>query len=130
MLMRKHLYLVGLAFFLLPQSVAANETLDNLRRAAGGLQTNLTPTQVIARIINAILGLVASIFIILIILSGFRWMTSQGSSDQVKKAKETIINSVIGLAVILLSYVITRFIFETLINGGMGPGGGSIEVQG
>lgn len=129
MLMRKHLYLVGLAFFLLPQSVAANETLDNLRRAAGGLQTNLTPTQVIARIINAILGLVASIFIILIILSGFRWMTSQGSSDQVKKAKETIINSVIGLAVILLSYVITRFIFETLINGGMGPGGGSIQVQ-
>lgn len=122
----RYFYLFLLVFFLLPQSVLANEAIDNLVSVgtATGLNTNQTPTGIVVRTINAILGLVGAIFIIFIIWAGFKWMTSQGNADQVKKAKETILNSVIGLAVIIASYVITFTIMNVLITGTLGDSGG------
>lgn len=123
--MRKYLYLILLSFFLLPHvSFALTDPMSSLQEAGrkSGLNTNLSATDIIARTINAILGLVGSVFVVLIIWSGFRWMTSAGNTDQIKKAKETMINSVIGLAVIVASYVISYTILTVLVEGRL-PGG-------
>ena len=83
-----------------------------------------TLTNTIANAIEAILGLLAIIFIVLTIISGFKWMTAQGNEDQAKEALNGIKNAIIGLAIVLLAYAITYFVFNNLlpywtnVNGG------------
>ena len=56
---------------------------------------------------------IGAIFVLLIIISGFTWMTSQGDTAKIKKAKDIIIWSVAGIAIILVSYTLVTFIFST-----------------
>jgi hypothetical protein len=52
----------------------------------------------------------AIIFLILMILGGLKWMTSQGNDAEVKKAREIITTATIGLVVISAAYAITAFV--------------------
>lgn len=45
-----------------------------------------------------------------IIYGGFRYIISSGDPSGVKKAKETIVNAIIGLVLAMLSFGIVRFI--------------------
>lgn len=65
---------------------------------------------VIANIIKVFLGFLGIIFLALIIFAGYRWMTSGGNEEDVKKAKSQIINAVIGLVIIFAAYSITSFV--------------------
>ena len=65
-------------------------------------------------LIKTLLGLLGLVFILLIIYAGFLWMTSQGDDTKVTKAKGLIINSMIGLVIILCSYIIADFIITTI----------------
>ena len=69
----------------------------------------------IGAIIQVILGFLGVVVVILIIYAGFLWMTAGGNSDQVKKAKDLMINAVIGLAIILSAYAITAFVLTKLL---------------
>jgi hypothetical protein len=80
---------------------------------------NQRPTQIISNVIKIILSLLGIIFLILIIISGFEWMTSGGDSSKVTAAKKRLINAVIGLAIILCSYIIFVFVMN-FINGALG----------
>jgi len=85
---------------------------------------------IIARIINIFLGLLGIIALVIILYGGFLWMTAGGDVEQVARAKRTLLNGVIGLAIILASWAITYFIFRALLGedlfspGGGGPPGG------
>ncbi len=82
--------------------------------------------QIVARIIRIVLGFLGTIFLILTIYSGFRWMTSAGNEDAIKKAKGTITAAIIGLVVVLAAYAITYFVFKYLpFAGGTPPQGGT-----
>lgn len=65
-------------------------------------------------IVNVALGLLGVIFMILIIYSGFKWMTAGGSEEDVKKAQQTMKNAVIGLVVVMAAWVIYYFIDTAL----------------
>lgn len=80
------------------------------------------PTAV-AIVINIFIGLLGTIFLILIVASGWNWFTAQGDADKVKKAKERMINATIGLVIIVSAYAVTVFVFRStdelqLMNGG------------
>lgn len=66
-------------------------------------------------IINFLLGLVGIIFLILVIYAGFLWMTAGGNEDQVSKAKKLIINSVIGIVIIVAAYAFTNFVLRAIL---------------
>ena len=66
------------------------------------------------RIISVVLGLVGTIALIMFIYGGIIWMTSAGSSDKIKKGREAIIWSVIGMAVIFASYGLTKFLLDNI----------------
>jgi len=83
-----------------------------------GAQDQL-PTM-IATIIKAGLGLLGIIFIVLLVLAGFNWMTAAGDEEKVTKAKNTITRAVIGLIIIIAAYAITVFVFKNLPGGGGG----------
>ena len=72
------------------------------------------PYVLIGRIIGVILGLVGSLALVMFIYGGIIWMTSGGSADKVKKGREAILWSVIGMAVIFASYGLTQFLLNTI----------------
>jgi hypothetical protein len=56
-------------------------------------------------------GLVATAFIV---VGGVKYITSQGEPESAKNAKSTIINSLIGLMLVLLSVGIVNFVGNRL----------------
>lgn len=118
-------YLV-LIFFLLPLSALAVDPKGSLRDAASGtgLVSDKDPVEIIVEVINVLLYFIGSIVIILILWAGFKWMTSAGNADAIKKSRETMLNAVIGLIIIFASYAILNFVFDNLIDiAGGGTGG-------
>lgn len=69
-----------------------------------------SPQVLIGNVINAIMGIVGSIALLMFIFGGLTWMTSGGSSEKVKKGKDIIVWSAIGLVVIFSSYALVRFL--------------------
>lgn len=85
---------------------------------------------VIARIIRTILTFLGIIAVIIVLWGGFTWMTAGGDTEKVDRAKKILINGLIGLAIVLMSYAITTFVMGAILNslsggsGGSGSGGG------
>jgi hypothetical protein len=67
---------------------------------------------IIARIINIISSLVAVVSVIMIMVGGFRYVTSGGDSNKVGSAKSTITNAIIGLVIAVFAQVIVRFVLS------------------
>jgi len=59
-------------------------------------------------------GIVAILFLI---AGGFFYLTSAGNEEQTEKGKKILINSVIGLVVIILAYAIVSIIGSILVAG-------------
>jgi len=77
-----------------------------------------TPTDlrtVIARIINVFLGFLAIIFLIIILIAGYKWMTSGGNEETVRSAKSWITAGIIGLIIIIIAWSISIFIISNLL---------------
>jgi len=76
---------------------------------------NITsPQALMGKVITAILGVVGSIALIMFIFGGLTWMTSGGSPEKVKKGRDAIVWSAIGLAVIFASYGLVRFVLTSI----------------
>lgn len=61
-------------------------------------------------IINTLLFLVGIIAVVVIIVNGIRFVTSNGNQDQVTSARNGIIYAVVGIVVAVMAYAIVRFI--------------------
>lgn len=85
-----------------------------------GYQADMTIGDVVATIIQAFLGLLGVIFVILIILAGYNWMSAAGDEEKITKAKDTIRAAIIGLIIIVAAYSITYFVLGSLPDGGGG----------
>ncbi len=72
---------------------------------------------IVGYVINALLGLLGAIFIILMLLAGYNWMTANGDEAKIDKAKDTIRASIIGLIIIVGAFAIWKFIAGYLITG-------------
>lgn len=73
-----------------------------------------TPTVVALNLINAALSLLAAVCVGLLIYAGFLWIWARGNQDEVKRAKDIIQGTVIGLVIVLAALGVTQFIFTTI----------------
>jgi len=64
----------------------------------------------LGRVINAILGIVGSLALVMFIYGGIIWMTSSGNAEQVTKGKNIVIWATIGLVVIFSAYALVSFV--------------------
>ena len=78
------------------------------------LGKGITIESFIARVINFVLGLIGSVSLLMFIYGGLTWMTSAGKSDQVKKGRDIIVWSVIGLAIVFTAYIMVKFVIQSL----------------
>ena len=93
--------------------------------AAAHLNTSADFAGIVATIINIVLGLLGMVFIVLLIIAGFNWMTAAGNEEKVEKARTTITRAIIGLLIIIAAYSITYFVFNALNNAAQNGGSGS-----
>ena len=63
-----------------------------------------------ANLIKVAIGVVGIVAVIVIILGGITYATSQGDAQKVAKGKNTIIGGVVGLVIAVLAFAITSFV--------------------
>jgi|GEM_PF-918549 len=125
-------FLPGLIIFL-PNLVLAGDYGINKANEAAKLPTNIAQATDVPGLVGVIVGaglsLLGIIFFLLVLYSGFRWMTAMGKQEDIQKAKDTLEAAAIGLVLVLAAYAITRFVFTGLgVAGATGaaPGGCAI----
>ena len=69
----------------------------------------------VVTIVNAVVGALAIVAVIVIIIGGVNYMTSAGDAGKVKKAKDTILYGVIGLVVCVLAFAIVNFVVMNIL---------------
>lgn len=63
--------------------------------------------KVVISILLTVLGMIA---VIMIVVGGIRYTTSNGNASQIKEAKDTILYSVVGLVVAIMAFSIVNFV--------------------
>lgn len=118
----KPLFISFFLFFTLAISPLQAATNDWINRAEEGGLNSIGATAygqtgeprplplIVASVIKVFLGFLGVIFVILILVAGFRWMTAGGNDENIKKATAQIRNAAIGLIIILAAYAITAFV--------------------
>lgn len=91
--------------------------LNDLAQTTGYKMENSSLESIIGKSLNILFSLLGIAFIFLIIYGGVLWMTDQGNSKNVERAKNVITQAVVGLIIIVAAYAITNFIFKYLRNG-------------
>ncbi len=97
----------------------AQSALGRLRAVAEGPGRYGQPelSIVIGTIIRAALSLLGGVFIILIVIGGYEWMTAEGNEQKVEKAQNYIRRAIIGLIITLSAWAIWRLLLEKFILG-------------
>lgn len=67
--------------------------------------------------VNVLLYVVGAVAVIMIIVGGFKYVTSGGDSSGVTSAKNTILYAVIGLIVAVLAFALVNFVLDDIIGG-------------
>ena len=76
-----------------------------------GQTTNLAGNGgIFETVTNVLLFLVGSIAVIMMVVGGFKYVVSNGDSNSVQSAKNTILYAVIGLVVAIIAYAVVRFV--------------------
>lgn len=82
---------------------------------------NANAADIVMNLINWFIGIAGIVSAIFLVVGGVGYMTSSGDSGKLQKAKNTITYSLIGLAIVGLSYAISNFAIF-MINGASGDG--------
>ncbi len=125
---------------LLVHASPADEACAGIQAAGGECDASGTAgadgfKTIVGTIINVLSILVGAVSVIFIIIGGFRYIISNGDSNGVTSAKNTIMYAVVGLVVVLFAQVLVAFVFSKAQDaatgsGGSGSGGTGNQVPG
>ena len=90
---------------------ASAQVIDGLNMTKTADTQNTSVNTLIRNVINILLWAIGIVSVIMIIIGGIRYATSNGDSNQVTAAKNTIMYAVIGLVIAIFAYAIVKFVF-------------------
>ncbi len=108
------MYAVLSTVLLLPAVVSAQYKVGN---APKGMAKQADANSLLTQVINWLLGILASLSILMIVVAGIMYITSAGDEGKVESAKKWLIYAVVGLVVALLGFVIV-----STVSGALGAG--------
>lgn len=88
----------------------ALDKAETLSHVSSSISTQDDIVSTAFTVINWILGATFAFAVIMLIVGGFRYITSAGNEGQAEAAKEQITQAIIGLVIVLLAYVIASTI--------------------
>lgn len=65
---------------------------------------------IVVDVLNVVIGVVAVVSVVMIVVGGIWFATSQGDPNKTKRARDTVLYSLIGLVVAILSFAIINFV--------------------
>lgn len=89
----------------------------NTTAGDAGYNTGLSFSPYVGALINGALGVLGVLFLILMFYGGMLWLTSEGETDKIKKARGFIFHSILGLIITLFSFGIAQFVIYLLTKG-------------
>ncbi|HSW99360.1 MAG TPA: pilin [Candidatus Saccharimonadales bacterium] len=75
---------------------------------------------IVTLVVNLFSIVVGIIAVIMIVVGGFKYITSGGDSGNITSAKNTIVYAVIGLVVVALAQFIVKFVLNKVATAGTG----------
>ncbi len=69
---------------------------------------------ILKNVINVMLYLAGAIAVIMVVVGGIRYITSDGDPGAASKAKNTIIYALVGIVVASMSYAIVNFVIDRI----------------
>ena len=63
-------------------------------------------------VLRPILGLLALACLVFVIIAGIRYTVSSGEPQEISRAKNALIYSIVGLVVVLFAWAITAFVLD------------------
>lgn len=117
------IFIILAASFLLPMahcnagllaSSSGITSQTNALRDSAGFDQNMALDDIVALVIRVALSMLGIIFLVLLVLAGYQWMTAGGNEKEVESAQARIKTAVIGLVIVLAAYAITAFVFTRL----------------
>ena len=110
-------YLVPAALFVLPLVVSAGLLSSTDCNSGLGQACNITdPKVLIKTVINILLSITGLVAVLFLIIGGVRYITSAGNEEQAEAGKKTMQNAIIGIIIVVLSFVIVSVISSALTN--------------
>ena len=88
--------------------LAANNTNKVLPNTVGDNDNSLETN--IGNILNAVIGILGLVCVVVMIIGGINYMTSAGDAGKVKKGKDTILYGLIGLVVCVLAFALVNWV--------------------
>ncbi len=79
-----------------------------------GLSASGTPAEIIGRAIRGILSVIGAIALLIVVYGGIILLTSVGKSEKIEKGKKIITWAVLGVAIILGSYVLVGYVISAI----------------
>lgn len=73
-------------------------------------------TVIAGRIIKVLTGGSGMFALLTFIYGGFQWLTAAGNPEKIKKGRDIILWSVMGMVIIFGAYVATKYILDALVN--------------
>ena len=91
----------------------------------GNISSTTSLAQLIPEIIQLLLGIAGGVAVIFVIIGGYQYITSGGNEEQAEKGRKTLINAIIGIIIIVLSYAIISVISNLVTT----PGGYGYKTE-
>jgi type IV secretory pathway VirB2 component (pilin) len=79
-----------------------------------GLAASTSLTGFILTLIQILLSFAGLIAVVMVILGGYWYMAAGGNEEMSEKGRKTMLNFVMGLAIIIMAYVIVTVVVSTL----------------
>lgn len=117
------LCLLAVVLVALPAVHAQSFGLD--AAAPSSLKGNKDLLATIGRLIQTVLSYLGVLFLILMLYSGFLYMTARGDDKKIDTAKKIISGAVTGLIIIAASYALTAFVINAVAGSASGSGSAS-----
>jgi len=100
-----------------PTGAAISSVCDSITNGTGCTASGASPVTSIIRLVLITLSvLIGFVAVIMVIVNGFRFVTSGGDAGKVKAARSGIIYALIGLAVAALAQVMVHFVLHQVNN--------------
>jgi hypothetical protein len=94
------------------KSDAAEEACKGVGLGSGGCGGTSQLNQIINTVVTVVSVLVGLASVIMIMVGGFKYITSAGDSSKASTAKMTIVYAVIGLVLVALAQFIVQFVLN------------------
>ena len=119
------LFVLSINFLFVPLVSAKVDLQAPLTSAGKGIYGDALPEgdalpTIIGNVIKVVLSFVGIVMVIIVVYAGYLWMTAGGDSDQVKKAKDWMLNASIGIFICLLAYTLSSFVIAKIFEASSG----------